>query len=464
MKTPTPTPRGASGRGSLAPVDVSAVARDDVLLNRIGGRQATPTGGLGIEPHAGAVDVVPDGRAMTEMGTDGADDPVVAMLQAFVADLDGQLVSAHSDREDDDRGLVLRVVPAVAPDTATGSTPWVAAARASVEDDELAVLSGPAARLHAVAKVLTAARGARVVREVPASAHRRPLRHRTAVSSAAAMAVAFTVSLSGVAAAVTGNPLAPYREVMQTVGIAPSDAEVSAERGVEIGRELGAADAAIERGDTVLANKFIDEAEASIEEHFDDSDVADELQEEVVELREDAAEAAASAGQDSVIAGGDSAVEGALPAPGALTDDPEASGDPSAETAPERGSDSAEPGSGASASDDTASDDPSDDTASDDPSDDPSDDTASSGSTPGSASPSADTSPSGEPTSTPSSPSSSSSPSSPTSSPATSASASGTSSPTGTSSPSTPSSSSTRLPSPSGTATTASTSTPRDKI
>jgi len=276
------------------------------------------------------------------------------------------------------------------------------------------------------------------------------------------MAIAFTVSLSGVAAAVTGNPMAPYREVLQAVRMAPSDAQVSAEQGVEIGRDLGAANAALQRGDTESANKFIDEAEASIEEHIEDNEGDEdsfvaELQDEVVELRQDAEAVAAAASQDPVIADGDEGAEEALPVPGDSSDDPGASAPPSGETAAEDGLGSADPGSEASATADTAI----------------------SGPTPGSATASSDTSPSGEPTSSNSpSPSPSSTTKSPTSPPSGSNSPttmpSGSTSPTAagttkssTSKPSSPTSSTsppTTSGSPSGTSETASASTPREMI
>ena len=222
--------RGSRDRGSRPPLDVGAVARDDALLDAIGSRRTVGSAAPG-------ADAGPDAHDAHDQATG---DPVVAMLQAYVADLDRHLVAAHPSLTEDDRALGalgLELVdtdvisPVVSAQTGqqqpeTAAEPAVAS-RASAPVDDLAVLSGPAARIQAAAKILTAARGTRVVRQLPATAHRRPLGRHTAISSAAAMAVAFTLSVGGVAAAVTGDPMTPYRQVLQTVGIAPPSADVS---------------------------------------------------------------------------------------------------------------------------------------------------------------------------------------------------------------------------------------------
>ncbi len=237
------------GKGRQPSLDLAAMARDDALLDAIGARAHGTAGATGADhgPEAAGA---------------GPGDPLAALLQAFVADLDRCLV-AHPSLEDDDRALGLRVVASEVTSVDTPTEPAGVAARTSVaaavpdgadtaalvsaSRDESAVLSGPAARIHAAAKIFTAARGTRVVREVPPTAHRRHLDRRTAVTSAAAMAVAFTVSLGGVAAAVSGNAMTPYRQVLESVGITQPSADLSPEQGVAIARELGAAQAAVDR-------------------------------------------------------------------------------------------------------------------------------------------------------------------------------------------------------------------------
>ena len=127
------------------------------------------------------------------------------------------------------------------------------------------------------------------------------------------MAVAFTLSVGGVAAAVTGD-LTPYRQVLQTVGIAPASPDVSPEEGVAIARDLGAAQAAVDRGDTVSARKFIAAAEKSLDEHLeegevDDGSLAASLQNDLAALNAETDNVEA-AGQDPTLAEGPSGRRG----------------------------------------------------------------------------------------------------------------------------------------------------------
>ena len=319
------TPRMGGRKGARPPLDVGAVARDDALLDAIGSRRMAQF----------ADRAVPGAEA-----DPATTDPVVAMLQAFVADLDDQLVAAHPRLEDDDRAMGLQLLPgAVA--SLVPAQPLTVAARNSEESDESAVLSGPAGRRQAAAKILATVRGTRIARELPASAHRRRLDRRTAVTSAAAMAVAFTVSLTGVAAAVTGDPMTPYRQVLETVGITAGTAEVSTEAGVDIGRDLGAAQAAVDRGDVTTAREFIAQATKALEEHLDNREVdegsvAADLQDALVELNQDADMVEAAAEQEAVIAEGEIGADAAVTAePG--TDDPGTPDEPSGGTFPEEG-------------------------------------------------------------------------------------------------------------------------------
>ena len=87
----------------------------------------------------------------------------------------------------------------------------------------------------------------------------RPRRRRlTATGTAAALVLGGTLSLSGVAAAVTGDPLAPYRAVGHALKIGGDSLPAQAADVAQLNKRLSRARAAVAHGDTAGAQAAVD--------------------------------------------------------------------------------------------------------------------------------------------------------------------------------------------------------------
>lgn len=95
----------------------------------------------------------------------------------------------------------------------------------------------------------------------PGRAHRRRL---TATGTAAALVLGGTLSLSGVAAAVTGDPLAPYRAVGHALSIGGDSLPEHAADVAKLNKRLSRARAAVAHGDVAGAQAVVDELTAQL--------------------------------------------------------------------------------------------------------------------------------------------------------------------------------------------------------
>jgi hypothetical protein len=94
---------------------------------------------------------------------------------------------------------------------------------------------------------------------------RRPHRRRlTAAGTAAAVVLGGTLSLSGVAAAVTGDPLAPYRAVGSALSIGGEDLPDSAAKVAHLNKRLSRARAALAHGQVEDVQAVIDQLTAEL--------------------------------------------------------------------------------------------------------------------------------------------------------------------------------------------------------
>ncbi len=180
---------------------------------------------------------------------DGALDLLAVQRDDELLDLLGGRVAVPSDdelvrllaawRDEIDDGLP-GVVPAPrsAPDAVRTRTPAVAAA---------AVPGRPANDL------------------VPAAGlERSPRRRLTATGTAAALVLGGTLSLSGVAAAVTGDPLAPYRAVGHALSIGGDPLPEHAAAVAQLNKRLTRARAAVAHGDVAGAQAAVDALTAQL--------------------------------------------------------------------------------------------------------------------------------------------------------------------------------------------------------
>ncbi len=180
---------------------------------------------------------------------DGALDLLAVQRDDELLDLLGGRVAVPSDdelvrllaawRDEIDDGLP-GVVPAPrsAPDAVRTRTPAVAAA---------AVPGRPANDL------------------VPAAGlERSPRRRLTATGTAAALVLGGTLSLSGVAAAVTGDPLAPYRAVGHALSIGGDPLPEHAAAVAQLNKQLTRARAAVAHGDVAGAQAAVDALTAQL--------------------------------------------------------------------------------------------------------------------------------------------------------------------------------------------------------
>ena len=98
---------------------------------------------------------------------------------------------------------------------------------------------------------------------LPPAADERPHRRRlTAAGTAAAIVLGGTLSLSGVAAAVTGDPLSPYRAVRNALSIGGDALPEQAADVAKLNKRLSRARAAVAHGDTAGAQAAVDELTA----------------------------------------------------------------------------------------------------------------------------------------------------------------------------------------------------------
>lgn len=227
------------GDGAL---DLRAVRRDDELLDSLGRRGAGDSG-----------------------------DPATLLLAALAVDIDHGLAE-----------LLSTPLPE-ATRSSVGAAPSAAAAEPDAADPD----PDPVHGVGAVELVDLDAESH------PTSPVRR--RRRTVYGAAAALALGATFSVSGVAAAVTGDPFAPYRAVGGALSWGDDDLPPNAAQIAHLNKRLARARAAIAHGDVAGVQERIDALRAGLA----DLDLTDG-QRAALERKLDRLEAAAArAGADA---------------------------------------------------------------------------------------------------------------------------------------------------------------------
>ncbi len=142
--------------------------------------------------------------------------------------------------------------------------------RDEVDDGLPGVVPAPrsapdAVRTRTPAVPAAAAPGRPATDLLPASGLERSHRRRlTATGTAAALVLGGTLSLSGVAAAVTGDPLAPYRAVGHAFSIGGDSLPEHAADVAQLNKRLSRARAAVAHGDVAGAQAAVDELTAQL--------------------------------------------------------------------------------------------------------------------------------------------------------------------------------------------------------
>lgn len=203
---------GRQGDGAL---DLRAVRRDDELLDALATRAVRSPGDLG-DPS----------------------DPAGRLMAALVADVDDGLAALLA-------ATTLDIARVGAGDTADPVVSTDAGREAGASD---AARAGEAATLddHALPS------------DEDGSSWTRRRRRRTAYGAAAALALGATFSVSGVAAAVTGDPFAPYRAVGEALSWGDDDLPPNAAEVAHFNKRLARARAAIAHGEVAGAQAKID--------------------------------------------------------------------------------------------------------------------------------------------------------------------------------------------------------------
>lgn len=133
--------------------------------------------------------------------------------------------------------------------------------RDEVDDGLAALLPAPRQQPATVAPVAAATPDLLPAGEDEARPHRRRL---TAAGTAAAVVLGGTLSLSGVAAAVTGDPFAPYRAVGHALSIGGDELPANAAEVAKLNKRLTRARAALAHGDVAGVQVAIDQLAAQL--------------------------------------------------------------------------------------------------------------------------------------------------------------------------------------------------------